>query len=317
MCKELSLAETATLLNSATNIVLVSHISPDGDTLGSALALAEGLKSLGKQVIVTVDDLIGSTYSFLPGIADIVTPVEGQVLAADLLVAIDSSSIDRLGVLSQLVQAPILNIDHHISNTKFADFLYLDATASATGEIIYSLLRQLQVDISLGMATNLYVAIVTDCGYFKYSNTTPKCMMTAAELVELGVKPNEVSDNLEMKSRDNLLLLRQILNTLAFAAEGKIASIEISLANYNKDIDTDAFIQYPRYIEGVEVAFMFKAVEQNVTRVSMRSRTIDVSSIALSFGGGGHKRAAGCTFHGDLTEAKTALIAAVQKEMDK
>ncbi|MEG0831011.1 MAG: bifunctional oligoribonuclease/PAP phosphatase NrnA [Acidaminococcaceae bacterium] len=315
MSRKLNLAQTATLLQVANNIVIVSHVSPDGDTLGSALALAAGLKNKGKKVTLVVDDQISSMYDFLPGISEYQQYQEGVTYQADLMVIIDASSLDRAGRIPQAVQAPILNIDHHISNTEYADDLYLDANAAATGEIIYQLLRHMQLTIDKTIAVCLYVAIVTDCGYFKYSNTTPSCMICAAELVSLGVEPNVISDALEMKPKDNVILLSKILKTLAFEAEGRIAMIEISLTDYNKDIDTDSFIQYPRYIEGVEIAIMFKAVAANVTRVSMRSRWIDVSKIAVAFDGGGHKKAAGCTINADLVAAKTTLLEHIKDEM--
>jgi len=140
-------------------------------------------------------------------------------------------------------------------------------------------------------------------------------MRAAAELLELGVEPNLVSDFIEMKPRKNIELLCKVLNTLTFFDDGRIGIIEINQEDYNKDIDTDSFISYPRYVEGVEVAVMFKAVEPEKTRVSMRSRWIDVSKIALSFNGGGHIKAAGCTIEANLTEAKKQLVTKIIEEM--
>lgn len=316
MSKEIQVAEAGKILQEANSLILASHVSPDGDTLGSTLALAEALTQLGKKVKIMVDDKIAATYNFLPGIADYQIPAENVKYQADLLVVVDASSFDRIGTLSTCVEAAhLLNIDHHISNTKYAEYLWLDAKAAATGEMIYALIKTLPVKLTLTMATNLYVAIATDCGYFKYSNTTPSTMRIAAELLEVGIKPNEVSDCLEVKALSTINLLKVVLNTLSFYAEGKIATIEISNAYYDKEIDTDSFIYYPRYIEGVDVAICFKAVEPLVTRISMRSKETDVSKIALQFQGGGHKRAAGCTINAALPEAKKQLLAVLEKEM--
>ena len=314
MSKHCSLQETAALLQAANKIVLCSHVSPDGDTLGSALSLMKALQKLGKDVIVTVDDEISKVYKFLPGIESFVRFQNDERIAADLLVVIDASSLDRAGNVSQCVNAPkTLNIDHHISNTEYADYLYLDTAAAATGEIMYELIDTLGVEVDLEMATCIYTALYTDCGSFKYSNTMPKTMRIAAALLEIGVKPNEISDSMEIKPRSNIEMLTKVLETLTFDADGKIAYISINNEMYDKDVDTDTFISYPRYIEGVEVAIMFKAVEKAVTRVSMRSRNLDVSEIAITFGG--HLRAAGCTIEAALPEAQQQLLKALKEKL--
>ncbi|MGE4588523.1 MAG: bifunctional oligoribonuclease/PAP phosphatase NrnA [Acidaminococcaceae bacterium] len=315
MSKKLTMPEVAALLGSVKDIVIVSHINPDGDALGSTIALAAGLRKFGKNVVISVDDDISTYYNFMPGIDQFVRFKPGDIIKTDLLVINDASSLDRIGVAAECVKAPILNIDHHVSNTEFADYLYLDVDAAATGEIVFQLFKELNIEIDLQMAFCLYVAIVTDCGYFKYSNTTPHCMNCAAELLAIGVEPDVVSDFLEMKSRDDIKLLSKVLETLSFACNGRVATIDISPEIYNPDIATDSYVHYPRYITGVEVALMFKGVEDNVTRVSMRSRRLDVSKIALSFGGGGHKRAAGCTIFKNITEAKKIILASILEEM--
>lgn len=316
MSKHCSLQETAALLQAANKIVLCSHVSPDGDTLGSALSLRLALQKLGKTVLVTVDDEISKVYKFFPGIETFVRFHDEERLEADLLVVIDASSLDRAGNVAQCVRAPkMLNIDHHISNTEYADYLYLDTAAAATGEIMYELIGLLGVELDLEMAICIYTALYTDCGSFKYSNTTPKTMRTAANLLEMGVKPNEISDSMEIKPRSNIEMLTKVLETLAFEADGQIAYISINQEMYNKDVDTDTFISYPRYIEGVEVAVMFKAVDDTVTRISMRSRNLDVSGIAIAFGGGGHLRAAGCTIEAPLAEAQQQLLQAVKARL--
>ena len=313
MSKNCSLAETGELLKSAQKLVIVSHVSPDGDTLGSSLALMHALRTLGKDVIMNVDDDISTVYSFLPGIEEFRRFAPDESVDADLLVIIDASSADRAGNAMELVKArAVLNIDHHKTNTRFADYLYLDSDAAATAEIVYSLLEVMGIDLTTDIATCIYEGIYTDTGSFKYSNTTSNTLKTAAELLGYGVNPSLISDNMELKSRSQVEMLRKVLETLTFLKDGKIAYIEIAPELYDHNVDTDAFISYPRYVEGVEIALLFKQVEDNLTRVSFRSKEIDVAKIALSFGGGGHKKAAGCSIYAPMEEAQKTVLQVVE-----
>ena len=316
MSKKINLLETGNMLLAAQKIVLCCHVSPDGDTLGSALGLARFLEQQGKEVIVFADDHINKSLSFIPGIEKVQRPEEGVIVEAELFVVVDASSFDRVGICNEVVKAPVLlNIDHHISNTEFADYLYLDAEAAAAGEIMCDLFEAMGWEYDEAIATDFYTAITTDCGSFRYSNTTSKTMQRAAKLLDYGVKPNEISDMLDVRSRKTTELLAKVLPSLTFDYEGKVAHITITNDLYDKEAQTDSFVSYPRYIEGVEVAIMFKAVEPEVTRVSMRSSNVDVASVALSFGGGGHLRAAGCTIYAPVEEAKAQLLAVVGKAL--
>lgn len=316
MSKKINLLETGNMLLAAQKIVLCCHVSPDGDTLGSALGLARFLEQKGKEVIVFVDDDINKSLSFIPGIEKVRRPEAGVIVEADLFVVVDASSFDRVGICNEVVKAPVLlNIDHHISNTEFADYLYLDAEAAAAGEIMCDLFEAMGWEYDEAIAVGFYTAITTDCGSFRYSNTTSKTMQRAAKLLDYGVKPNEISDMLDIRSRKTTELLAKVLPSLTFDYEGKVAHITITNDLYDKETQTDSFVSYPRYTEGVEVAVMFKAVEPEVTRVSMRSSNVDVASVALSFGGGGHLRAAGCTIYAPVEEAKAQLLAAIGKAL--
>ena len=316
MSKKINLLETGNMLLAAQKIVLCCHVSPDGDTLGSALGLARLLEQRGKEVTVFVDDDINKSLSFIPGVDKVQRPEAGVIVEADLFVVVDASSFDRVGICNEVVKAPVLlNIDHHISNTEFADYLYLDAEAAAAGEIMCDLFEAMGWEYDEAIAVDFYTAITTDCGSFRYSNTTSKTMQRAAKLLNYGVKPNEISDMLDIRSRKTTELLAKVLPSLTFDYEGKVAHITITNDLYDKETQTDSFVSYPRYTEGVEVAVMFKAVEPEVTRVSMRSSNVDVASVALSFGGGGHLRAAGCTIYAPVEEAKAQLLAVVGKAL--
>lgn len=317
MSKNVDYREAWNLMQGAQKLVLVSHIGPDGDTLGSTLGLGRALQQAGKQVRLLVDDTLPGSFKFLPGLQAYQQPKEGVKLDCDLVVVVDASSRDRMGAADQCLDAPILNIDHHVSNTHYADYLLLDDKAAATGEIMVKLLRANDRSIDLDMAVCFYTAIVTDCGYFKFANTTPECMRVAADLVALGVNPNEISDLLELKSRASVELLGKVLPTLTFYAGGRIATMELPLSLYDKNVSTDSFIYHSRYIDGVDAAVMFKEVAESQTRVSMRSKHVDVSKVALQFSGGGHVKAAGCTIKLPLAEAKKALVTALEKALEE
>lgn len=316
MSKNCTLEEIAALLLAQDKLVLCPHVSPDGDALGSTLALKMALEKAGKKVMVMVDDDVPKAFCFLPQIDCFVKPADGEVLEADLLVVLDASSLDRIGTVAQAVKAKaVANIDHHISNTQFADYLYLNTEAAATAEILCNLVEKLGITPDKDLATCLYTGIYTDCGSFRYANTTPGTMRAAAKLLEYGARPNEISDALGTNTRANIEMLGKVLQTLAFYNDGKISTLEITSDLYDKDVNTDNFISFARYIEGVDVAVLFKAVEPAVTRVSMRSQDTDVAAIALSFGGGGHVRAAGCTVELPLEQAKAKVLEAIGKAL--
>lgn len=303
---EVSFATIGELLDRHQHFILTPHMHPDGDCLGSMLGLYHYLVSRGKKVEMFLDDTVPSSFVFFPGVSVIKQP---QHVKADLLIVLDASDVDRLGRVKDQVDAPILNIDHHVSNTHFADYWLVDSSASATAEIVYGLLKYLQATITTDMAVCLYTGIVTDSGFFRYANTSPKTMRYGAELMEQGVRPHVIAELLETRSLESLTIMADVLRTLEFYADNQIAVITISPEITAKGSDyTEGLINYPRSIEHVEIAVMFKIVDANTVRISLRSNNVDVSAIAVAFGGGGHIRAAGCTFSGSIIEAKQRII---------
>jgi len=309
-----SLKQVTALLQSSTNIVITAHIQPDGDCLGSMLALHQYLLSVGKNVQMILDDDIPALYKFLPGYEAINKPTD-NVVHADLLIVLDASDIERIGKVKEHIAAPILNIDHHRSNTKFADYWYINEQSAATGEIILELLTLLQANITSAMATCLYTAIATDCGFFRYANTSVQTMRHAATLMELGAIPNLISEWLESKTLASIQTLAKVLETLQVYHHGKIATITILPDVLNPLDSSEGFINYPRVIDGVEVAIMFKVMNDDTIRISFRSKTLDVSTLAFSFGGGGHARAAGCAIHGRLDDVMKNILQATIKKL--
>lgn len=310
---EINLRRVQEILQNTNNIVITTHIHPDGDALGSLLALNSYLTSINKKVAMVLDDEVPALYKFLPGVSNIVRPHDA-ISRPDLLIVLDASDAERIGKVYGSVKAPILNIDHHISNTKYADYLYLDDGAAATGEILCDLFKVMNATISKDMAICLYTAIATDCGFFRYASTSTKTMRYAAELMEAGAKPHIISEILETKPLASIVALTKVLDTLELHQDGKIAMITVSpeIIKENEEL-TEGLINYPRNIEGVELAVMLKAVAPDTTRISFRSRGVDVSKLATEFGGGGHIRASGCTITGSLTSAKEKVLQAASR----
>ena len=317
---EVSINHSAKLLGQANYIVLTTHIHPDGDAMGSLLALYAYLRAQGKCVKMLLDDEVPRSFKFLADWDKIESP-QARVHEADLLVILDASDLERIGKVKDVVKAPILNIDHHISNLKFADYWHIDSQAAATGELIYRLLTEVDATITGSIATALFTAIATDCGFFRYANTSAQTLKIASELVGLGAKPHVISEYLDTKPRAVIEILPKVLETLEVidcGVNGQIAMLTLNqeiLANFRDD--TEGFINYPRNIEGVEIAIMFKETDESNTRVSLRSKSVDVSQLALAFGGGGHARAAGCTITESLSKAKTLIIDAAKQQMAK
>jgi phosphoesterase RecJ-like protein len=313
----ISLENAAELLQKHDSFLLTAHVNPDGDAIGSTLALAVALKSIGKSVSCFIDDEIPSNFHFLKNIELIDDKAKlPDKAAADLLVIMDSSDRRRIGRVGSICGAPVLNIDHHISNDGFADYCLLDSNAAATGEIVFRLLQAMNIAIDEAVAECLYMAIATDCGFFRYSNTTPETMRIGAALLEKGIEPHKISEAMEQKPLSAVRSLGKALGTLEFFADNKVACMLLDYEFVRDCETTEGFIDIVRTIEGLDLAILIKAVEPNLCRVSMRSKEMDVSKIALALGGGGHKKAAGCTIEAGLNDAKEALLELVLRQME-
>ena len=315
---QIDLKEAAAKIQAANNIIVTAHINPDGDAIGSSLALMLILKVLGKNVRVFIDDNIPPNFGILPHVGDIEHPIEinETEIQADLLVILDTQP-DRIGRVLNLVKAPILNIDHHITNEgKTVDWLYLNDNAAASCEIIFDLSQYLPIKINEEIAHCLYTGLATDTGFFNYANTRPSTLRAAASLIEAGVKPNVIAEEMERKSLADFKGLAETLKTVEFFNDGKVCGLFVSEEIAHLVDSTEGIIDLIRVIDGVEVAFLLTCKEKNLCRVSMRSRTVDVSAIARSLGGGGHIRAAGCTIKTPFAEAKQIIVNAIGKAIE-
>ena len=312
----ISAEEIRNLIMQYDKILLSAHVSPDGDAIGSLLAAYEWLVGMGKQVHIVIDDNIDDKFEFLQYCDKIVKPetVSGDV--SQLTIILDATAVDRIGDVEKIIQGKILNIDHHISNEHFADYEYIRADFAATGEILTDLFTQWHQVITPSMADSLYLAIATDCGFFKFSNTTGHTLRMAALLVDAGAKPNVISEHLEAHSMLKLRALSEVLKHIELFDNSRISCISFSpdVLKYTGE-HTGGYIDYARSVKGVEVAFTVKYVSDDETRVSLRSKNVDVNAVAAVFGGGGHVRASGCTIRKDLLTAKKMLVAEIIKAL--
>lgn len=298
----------------ASRIVITAHENPDGDALGSCLGLKLIMEKLGKSCQVIIDDDLPGYLSFLPGIDSIIKPEAGSY-TADLLVVLDAS-MDRIGQTAVKCPAKVLNLDHHISNDEKADYLYLDASRPAAAEIVYQLMNELGVKPDMDIAVNLYTGIATDSGFFRFSSTTPGTLRAAAALLETGIRPEMISEAVEAKPFSVVSGMASAMMTIELHAKGRLAGLFLDYELTQSLESTEGFIDQIRVIEGVDVAVMLKAVEPEVCRVSMRSKKTDVSRLAISLGGGGHVRAAGCTINKPFAEAKKLLLDVLEANIE-
>src|SRR3984893_6486268 len=319
-----TLAQIGSALREHHRCAVLSHVRPDGDALGSQLALALSLQLLGKDVTVWNEDGLLEKYDFLPGGQRLTRPPP-QARDFDVAIALDTATQNRLGTAGESVRhAKIwINIDHHPSNPGYGDLVYIDPTSPATGQILFELIKSEQLPMDGAIAENLFVAISTDTGSFQYPNTTARTFEIGAELVRGGVAVGRVSQLLyENYPRRRTELLRELLGTMRFEANGRIASFSLGLkvaAELGvRPEDNEGLIDHLRAIRGVIVAVFFEELAEGKVRVSMRSKNegVDVSAICQKFGGGGHKLAAGARVHGTLAEVEQKILKAICDVID-
>ncbi len=306
------------MIKSAKSIYLASHVQPDGDNIGSLLGLALALKKNGKQVFVVKTDSIPKDFMFLPGI-DLIKEYDDSEV--DLFITVDSSDEKRLGDNEALLDKAnkVINIDHHLSNTNYGDLNIVDSDAAATCEIVFKLIKAMDIEIDRDIATALYTGISTDTGSFMYDNANEETHLIAAELLRIGIDKQEININIwQNKSLTKTKLFIKTLETLETYFDDKLAVIEVTRDNLRSVgasmEDSEGIVSFVRDIDTVEVAVMLKEFEEDEIKVSMRSKKyVDVSKVCAVFGGGGHKKASGCTINSNLEKAKKDLIDELEK----
>ncbi|MFT5468939.1 MAG: phosphoesterase RecJ-like protein [Verrucomicrobiales bacterium] len=320
------LREVGSRIDAAETIAVSSHTRPDGDAIGSLVALGDALTRAGKKVVMLNQDHVPYRYKFLEGVENVKRPADlDEPLEVDVFVALDTADAKRVG--SKVWKAIksrklMILIDHHVSNERYADINYVDVNSPATGQIVYELIRQQNWPLSSVARDHLWVAIVTDTGSFQYQNTTERTLEIAADLVREGVDVGRISTRIfQDYPYRRLVLLGELLSTLDRSECGRIASWKLKKETLDRleirPDDTEGLIDNLRSIDGVIVAVSFEEAGDEFIRISARSKSpeADVSKICGQFGGGGHQLAAGARQEGTLEEVSERFLAAVEEAL--
>jgi len=302
--------------------VIACHMRPDGDALGSALALSHVLRRLGKEVVVVCEDSVPDNYAFIPESETIVTATERRDF--DFGVLVDSEAPKRVGSAADAVTsaAKTACIDHHVPNGGFGEIRVVDTKASATAVVLYEMLTASDVDLDSVIATQLLAALIADTGGFRFGNTNARSFEVAAELTKLGAEPSTIYRAIfDSKPIRAGKLLGRALNSMKTDESGRVIWAEITQADLAElgatDADTDSIVNHIGAIKGPRVAILFRETKPGVIRTSLRSRGgYDVDRVARVFDGGGHKAASGCTVRAPLAEAEKTVIDEVLKWME-
>jgi phosphoesterase RecJ-like protein len=322
--KELDLAPRKAIcdaLRTAQSFLIVGHRRPDGDCLGSQMALGLGLVSFGKKVTLYTPGPVMNHLKFVPQFERFVTELPAD-FKADVTVFCDCGGIDRAGDEFKPV-GTILNIDHHLSNSDFGDVNWVDIEASSTGEMICHVLRGLDAPITPDMANCLYLALMADTGSFKFANTNHRVFEMATDLVRLGADPSWIASEFYDSLTPGTLQLRgAVLSNLRFECDGRLCWSEVDQKMYRacggEASEPEGLVSDLRSIVGVEVSILIHEVAEGGARAGLRSRgTWDVQAIAAELGGGGHRNAAGCYIRGDYAEVRDRIIRVAAEHLSR
>ena len=310
------------LLKKGESFLIASHFNPDGDGIGSTLAMGAFIERIGKRAVLYNRDRLLSSLAFLPGSEKIVSSID-PAAKFDMTIMVDCAQQKRISdeFASFAGKGRVACIDHHLLEAPEADSTLVDKDAASTGEVVLRLLRRARMEITPDVATCIYTTLVVDTGFFRYSNTNESIFALASELVSEGASPWLVAKHLEESyPLSRMRLLGRSLSSLELRHGGRYATMDVTQAMLGETgaaiEHSDEFAVYPRAIEGVEVSALFREIEPGRVKVSLRSKdTIDVAAIARGFGGGGHARAAGLMIKAPLVEAKARLDEIVAGEI--
>jgi phosphoesterase RecJ-like protein len=310
------------LIEKGKRFLVTTHRNPEGDALGSALALANAFQEAGKEVIVYNEDKVPYMLQFLP-MSDKVVPQISGSKKYDAVFAVDCGDLKLVGEEFEKFRPGqiLINIDHHITNPGYGEINIVDPKASASGEVVYYLLEAASLKITSAVASCIYTAIYTDTGGFHYSNSSPESMEIAAQMIRAGASPARIAEELyDSHPKGRLDLLGLVLQTLDVRNSGEVASIFVTQEMFRKtgtsNEHVEGFVGYPRSIRGVEIAFSLRELEEGEWRISFRSKgRYDVARLAAQFSGGGHHNAAGGNIQGTLEEVKEKIYAAIDRQI--
>ncbi|MCX5642790.1 MAG: bifunctional oligoribonuclease/PAP phosphatase NrnA [Candidatus Omnitrophica bacterium] len=311
-------------LSNYRSFFITSHLSPDGDAIGSEIALYFFLKAKGKQAVIVNDEPVPAGYRFLEG-SEIIQPLADFKRrprfrdSFEAAVFLECSSKYRAGQSGKIAEdVPILNIDHHIDNSLYGNVNLVSPGVSACGEIVHDVIIQSGGKITPEIASALYTAILTDTSAFRF-NTNAQTLRITADLIDSGAEPNKIVEGVyEQVLFATLLLLGKVLSTIKQTPDGYVVYCKINRQMYQEtgtsECDSESFIDYLRVVENNRVTFLLKELPDGKTRVNLRSKNAyDVQKVAAEFGGGGHRNAAGCTINTGLEESERLILAEIKK----
>lgn len=324
MTQRSSLLAVRRALLEGERFLITSHRNPDGDAVGSCLALAAGLTELGKSCVVANSDGVPMNMAWLPLAEQVQMAVEADH-GCDTVVLLDCGAIDRTGLSAEALHAghTLVNIDHHPGNPLFGTTNWVDPGACATAELVYQVLQALPAPIGYGAATAIYTGILTDTGCFRFSNTSARAFQIAAEMVAKGVDPSWVAQLVyDQQPIGRLRLLSLVLDTLELSPRDKVASALVTREMFHRTHtgveDVEGFVNHTRSLCGVEVGLLLREEAPRRYRVALRSKgRVDVSAIARLYGGGGHHNAAGATVDGEPETIQRELFTHVEEALDR
>jgi len=317
---ETTAAHLAAEIHRRQRFVVASHARPDGDAIGSSLAMALALERLGKTVRVVSRDRVPPPMQGFPGV-DRIEVTERVDATGEAVIILECGDVQRTGVTG-LEQGYVINIDHHPGNTLFGALNWLDLSAAACGEMVFELIQELGVSMTPEIATHVYIAILTDTGAFHYSNITPRTFDICRQCVEAGVNPPAVARSIfDSNNLARLKLYGAVLHRMQLDPSGRIATVYVDQAlarecggTYE---DTEGLVNLPLTVKEIEAVVFFKQEKDSEYRVSLRSKgDIDIGAVAKSFGGGGHKNAAGCTVRGSIDDLQKQMVEKVERAIE-
>lgn len=301
------------IIDNGINFLITTHFDPDGDAVGSAFAFALVLEGLGKSPVVFMKDTVPYRYDFLPHPHKLVTMIPDN--SFDGLFVVDCGNLERVGEDSDRLRSikPIINIDHHATNELFGDINFIDQEASSTGEIIYRFLIASGLTPTTAIAVNLYTALLTDTGSFRYDNTTAESFAISRELIRAGANPSFIARMVyENHPFERFVLFGKVLSTLKTYNSGHVIMAELTQAMFastgTSREHSEGFVEEIKQVRDVDVAVLVREINNNKYKISMRSKGArDVAHICSRFGGGGHVNAAGCTIEGTREHVLSVL----------
>jgi len=313
-------------INNSKNIIIFSHVNPDGDTLGSMIGLSKLIElNFNKKTTNIIIGKTPDTYAFLNSIDDCVSSLEtDKNKVYDLAIAVDVAAKDRMNDMQEIYfnAKNTANIDHHITNNHYGNINIVNGHASSAGEVVYEIAKSLNWKLNTQIAELLYIAILTDTGGFRFENTSPKVFTYASELIEMGLNPTHIYRQCyESKPKAMALLNAYAIQNAVFKENDKIAYTIITkddMKNFNAKSDyTEGISEALRQIDSTEVAILLKELPNQMTKVSLRSKKVNVAKIAEHFDGGGHHYAAGCTIQKPPRIAIEKLLELVKKSLNE